>query len=37
MDADSRSVIVVLVAAVVFIGPLFISTEELRTQLFAQV
>ena len=29
--------IVVIVAAVVFIGPLFISTEELRNQLFAQV
>lgn len=29
--------IVVLIAAVVFIGPMFISTEELRNQLFAQV
>lgn len=29
--------IVVLVAAVVFVGPMFISTDELRAQLFAQV
>lgn len=29
--------IVVLIAAIVFIGPMFISTEELRNQLFAQV
>jgi AsmA protein len=29
--------IVVIVAAIVFIGPLFISTEDLRNQLFAQV
>ena len=29
--------IVVIIAAVVFLGPLFISTEELRNQLFAQV
>jgi len=29
--------IVVIAAAIVFIGPLFISTEELRNQLFAQV
>ena len=28
--------IVVILAAIVFIGPLFISTEELRNQLFAQ-
>ena len=29
--------IVVIAAAIVFIGPLFISTEEMRNQLFAQV
>lgn len=29
--------IVVIVAAIIFVGPMFISTEELRNQLFAQV
>jgi AsmA protein len=29
--------IIVIAAAIVFLGPLFISTEDLRNQLFAQV